>query len=173
MANPFLVLGGVAVGVITAGIGVLQVPGWIDSANDSAVRNDLSQVALASEAAYTMVGEYVAYGDLKDGEVGTGAAAVKTGVKIQESSGVKVAHVVNGDGDKWGAIGVSKSGHVFARTSASTEVFTSDEKDFDLAIADIEAKIVAKYGPTAGASADAEIAGLTLGGTALEPSIEF
>lgn len=28
MANPFLVLGGIAVGIITATFGILQVPGW-------------------------------------------------------------------------------------------------------------------------------------------------
>lgn len=159
MANPFLVLGGVAVGVITAGIGVLQVPGWIDSANDSAVRNDLSQVALASEAAYTMVGEYVAYADLKDGEVTQAGETVKTGVKIQESSGVKVGHVVNAEGDAWGAIGVSKSGHVFVRTSDSTAVYTDDDKDYADAIAAI--------------GADPKLAGFVLGGTAAAPTITF
>lgn len=127
MANPFLVLGGVAVGVITAGIGVLQVPGWIDSANDSAVTNDLSQVALSEEAAVTMVGSYVDLASLKSGE----AAGQKTGVKFQASSGVVTAVDLNATKDEWAAVGVSKSGHVFVRTDASTQTFKSTGKIAD------------------------------------------
>lgn len=44
MANPFLVLGGIAVGVVTAAFGVLQVPGWVASAQDAAAVNDLSNI---------------------------------------------------------------------------------------------------------------------------------
>lgn len=58
MPNPFLVLGGVAVGVITAGIGVLAVPGWIDNANDSAAINDLGSIRGGESAAILQLGEY-------------------------------------------------------------------------------------------------------------------
>ena len=59
MANPFLVLGGIAVGVVTAAFGVLQVPGWVSSAQDAAAVNDLSHiresqsVQLASHSTFT------------------------------------------------------------------------------------------------------------------------
>ncbi|EPD84223.1 MULTISPECIES: hypothetical protein [Microbacterium] len=126
MANPFLVLGGVAVGVVTAGIGVLQVPGWIDSANDSAARNDLAQVALAEEAANTQVGRYIPEANLLSGEYGS--PAVKTGVKFQESSGVNNVVYLSSSGNRWVALSQSKSGRVFLRTSDSTAVYVSNAK---------------------------------------------
>lgn len=146
MANPFLVLGGVAVGVITAGIGVLQVPGWIDSANDSAVRNDLSQVALSQEAAYTVAATYLTEGELVDGEIASGpSAGEQTGVKFQQSSGVELNVFKNAASDAWAAIGLSKSGHVFVRTSEATTTFTSDEKDFAAAIDEINGELPTGY----------------------------
>ncbi|WP_431796562.1 hypothetical protein [Microbacterium enclense] len=47
MANPFLVLGGIAVGIVAATFGILQVPGWIGTAQDVAAVNDLAQVYVA------------------------------------------------------------------------------------------------------------------------------
>ncbi|MBN9214839.1 MAG: hypothetical protein J0J04_08615 [Microbacterium sp.] len=156
MANPFLVLGGVAVGVITAGIGVLQVPGWIDSANDSAVTNDLSQVALSEEAAVTVVGSYVSEDDLLSGE----ANGEKTGVKFQPSSGVVTEIALNTTEDAWAAIGVSKSGHVFVRTSDATTTYKSTEKVAD--------------GATISADDFASLpAGVTVGGTKAAPTISL
>ena len=157
MANPFLVLGGVAVGVITAGIGVLQVPGWIDSANDSSARNDLSQVALAEEAAYTVAGTYIPKADLASGTITAGpAAGEKTGVKFQPSSGVNTVVAVNAAGDRWASISVSKSGNVFVRTSDSTTVIKSN------------AKIT---GNVTNAGFTGLPSGVTLGGTAAAPTI--
>ncbi|EPD84293.1 MULTISPECIES: hypothetical protein [Microbacterium] len=129
MANPFLVLGGVAVGVVTAGIGVLQVPGWIDAANDSAVMSDLTQVSLAQESASTSAGKYVELAALESGSVESTAL----GVKLQRSSGVPLFAVSNVGGDRWAAIGRSKSGYVFVRTSDSTRVIRSDKKIVDAA----------------------------------------
>ncbi|EPD84224.1 MULTISPECIES: hypothetical protein [Microbacterium] len=154
MANPFLVLGGVAVGVVTAGIGVLQVPGWIDSANDSAATNDLAQISLSEEAANTQVGRYIPQANLISGEYGT--PAVKTGVKIQQSSGVVSAVALNAAGDRWAAITVSKSGNVFVRTSDSTTVIKSTSK-LSAAIANSAFSGL----PT----------GVTLGGTITAPTI--
>lgn len=124
MANPFLVLGGVAVGVITAGIGVLQVPGWIDSANDSAATQDLSQVALSQEAAATVLGEYQIDTVLLSGKSGNEI----TGVKFQPSAGVVTEIITFDNAEQWAAVSVSKSGNVFVRTSDSTKVYKSDEK---------------------------------------------
>lgn len=129
MANPFLVLGGVAVGVITAGIGVLQVPGWIDSANDSAVQNDLAQIALSQEAAYTVAATYLTEAELTDGKIATGpSAGEQTGVKFQPSSGVETTIFLDTAKDSWVAVGVSKSGHVMVRTSDATTVYKTVEK---------------------------------------------
>lgn len=156
MANPFLVLGGVAVGVITAGIGVLQVPGWIDSANDSAVTNDLSQIALSEEAAITVIGSYVSEADLLDGDVN----GEKTGVKFQPSSGVVSEIALNATGDKWAAIGVSKSGHVMVRTSDATTTFKTTAK-------------VADGATISNASISGLPTGITIGGTKAAPTIVF
>lgn len=156
MANPFLVLGGVAVGVVTAGIGIMQVPGWIDSANDSAARSDLSQIAIGQEAAYTVAANYTTLDNLKEGTTEDNSGdPVSTGVEIQTSAGVINDVAVNDVADEWAAVSVSSSGHVFVRTSESAEVLTADTKDYDEAIAEIAAP------------------GLTLGGTADAPTVEF
>jgi hypothetical protein len=56
MANPFLVLGGIAVGIVTAGFGILQVPGWIASAQDASATNDIAQVSIGQSAALSIQG---------------------------------------------------------------------------------------------------------------------
>jgi len=105
MANPFLVLGGVAVGVITAGVGVLQVPGWIASAQDASAKNDIEQVTIAEAAAMTVNGEYEAsIADLN---------AAGTGTKVTQSNGVEVEIAV--DGDSYIVVTKSASGKFFAR----------------------------------------------------------
>ena len=136
MANPFLVIGGVVVSIATAAIGVMQVPGWIDSANDSAVHEDLSQVAISQEAAYTAASTYATGDDilaqLESGEIDDlSGVPQSSGVEMQRSSGVKL-NVVSYDNDnEWAAVGVSKSGHAFLRTSESSEIlpYTDDEGD--------------------------------------------
>ena len=57
MANPFLVLGGIAVGVVTAAFGILQVPGWVSSAQDASAKNDISQVSILQSASLSQTGE--------------------------------------------------------------------------------------------------------------------
>jgi hypothetical protein len=58
VANPFLVLGGIAVGITVATFGVLQVPGWVMAAQDASVVNDLASVRAAQAAAVSESGEY-------------------------------------------------------------------------------------------------------------------
>ena len=58
MANPFLVLGGIAVGIITATFGVLSVPGWVESAQDAAAVNDLSNLRAAQAKHAAETGSY-------------------------------------------------------------------------------------------------------------------
>ena len=56
MANPFLVLGGIAVGIVTAAFGILQVPGWVASAQDASAKNDLAQIAIGQAASLSATG---------------------------------------------------------------------------------------------------------------------
>ncbi len=56
MANPFLVLGGVVLGIVTAGFGIAQVPGWIGAAQDGAAQNDIDQVKMAQASSITQTG---------------------------------------------------------------------------------------------------------------------
>ena len=74
MANPFLVLGGVAASVVLAGVGILSVPGWVNAANDFAVIHDLSQVSDVQAASASKTGNYAkTVAELEDGVVGQGA----------------------------------------------------------------------------------------------------
>lgn len=136
MANPFLVIGGVVVGIAASAAGVFAVPGWIDSANDSNVRSDLSQIAIGQEASYTVAANYTDLEGLEDGTVLDGLGnTVDSGVRVQTSAGVPIT--VASAGESWAAAGVSKSGHVFVRTSDSAETFTTDSKDFETAMGQI------------------------------------
>lgn len=57
MANPFLVLGGIAVAVIVSAVGIVNVPGWVDAAHDAAAIHDLSAVTDVQAAANSMGGQ--------------------------------------------------------------------------------------------------------------------
>ena len=92
MANPFLVLGGVAVGVITAGIGVLAVPGWINGSQDSAAHNDLAQVAAAQSVALTESGQF---------QPSLAALNNVESVKVQKSAGVRMQTFTDPEGEDW------------------------------------------------------------------------
>ena len=113
MTNPFLVLGGVAVGIITAGIGVLAVPGWVNSANDSAAITDLNSVAGAQSARTTVDGRYASTLD---------TLTTSSDVRVMKSDGTRLYAASNPDGSEWLGISRSKSGTYFARLSASTSV---------------------------------------------------
>ncbi|MBN9214157.1 MAG: hypothetical protein J0J04_04955 [Microbacterium sp.] len=116
MANPFLVLGGVAVGVITAGIGVLAVPGWIDNANDSAAMNDLGNIRGAESAAILQLGEYTDdFAILRSGELG---------VKFQKSEGVTLIGLEADTNESWCASVQSKSGRFFAASNVQAAIAT-------------------------------------------------
>lgn len=115
MANPFLVLGGVAVGVVTATFGVLQVPGWVASAQDAAAVNDLSHiresqsVQLASHSTFTP--------DVNALTNGSGGTQFSL-------DGATLTHFgVNDDGDAFCATIRSDSGLFF---SASEKEITTD-----------------------------------------------
>ena len=110
MANPFLVLGGIAVGIVVAAMGVLQVPGWVKSAQDASAINDLSSAGIA-EAAATNLG----LGYLNGTELGDNA--VKLGASFTLGSGVKLCVTRSDDGAAFAAVAMSPSGAFFARTA--------------------------------------------------------
>ncbi len=51
MAHPFIILGGIIVTVATATFGAIQMPGWIDSAEESSARTELKNIVAAQQLA--------------------------------------------------------------------------------------------------------------------------
>lgn len=144
MANPFLVLGGVAVGVITAGIGVLAVPGWIDSANDSAAINDLGSIRGAESAAILQIGEYTDdFGVLKSGELG---------VKFQKSDGVTLIGLKADTNESWCAATQSKSGKFFAASNIQAAIATGPGAESAMTTAGCDPDIITQIIDEAGNS---------------------
>lgn len=92
MANPFLVLGGIAVGIVVATFGVLQVPGWVRSAQDAAALNDLAQASIAQAAAVSISGD--ALGSLDELD-----SRPELGISVTPSSGV--CTVTSAAGSEW------------------------------------------------------------------------
>ena len=114
MANPFLVLGGIAVGIVTAAFGILQVPGWITSAQDAAAINDLSNIRLAQAATASGTGAYAADFASLSGEA--------NGVKLDLSGNDRLAFFgVNATADDYCAIIESDSGSYFG-TSKTVQI---------------------------------------------------
>lgn len=106
MANPFLVLGGIAVGVITAAFGVLAVPGWVASAQDAAAQNDLGNIVAAQSAA------------MAEGRVVTtldGLSGGDWGANVTLSAGVDVE--LSANAQSFGVIAVSQTGRAYGRIS--------------------------------------------------------
>ena len=110
MANPFLVIGGIAVGVVVAAFGVLQVPGWVESAQDASAINDM-RIVHDAQAAYGATSG--AYSDeirvLKGGS---------DGVSFELASPDRVTHLgVSDSKDSWCGIVRSDSGRYFASSN--------------------------------------------------------
>jgi len=127
MANPFLVLGGIAVGVITATFGILQVPGWVASAQDAAAINDLAGIRAAEAFAMSTRGTYVTdLSLLEDGDYG---------VALALSGGVELIGVTT-TADSFCATVKSASGAYFtahSRTTALGKGTTPEESATDAA----------------------------------------
>lgn len=159
MANPFLVLGGIAVGLTVAGFGILQVPGWIADAQDASAQNDLAQIALAQATASSQTGQYTLLANLQSGW----SDGFNAGIQMRPSA-ASHAHVsVNAHGDKWAAVVVSESGRVFVRTSDAKTVFASTG-----ILADDPGT------PLAGATIPAGLpAGITVSGTRAAPVVSL
>lgn len=114
MANPFLVLGGIAVGIVVASMGVLQVPGWVKSAQDASAINDLASAVIGEAAAGSQGLGYMNGAEL-------GANAHKIGASFNLSGGVKVCITRNTAATAFAAVALSPSGAFFARTADSTK----------------------------------------------------
>ena len=127
MANPFLVLGGIAVGLVVATFGVVQVPGWIASAQDAAAQSDLSHVRSAQAAAASSDGDYIDdFNQLSNGSA--------HGVSFTLSGGVQlVGMAANADG--WCATLKSASGTFFAATNDGTATAAGSTAEDALAAA--------------------------------------
>ena len=138
MANPFLVLGGIAVGIVTAGFGILQVPGWVASAHDAAAINDLANINAAQAVHLATAGTFSANitalssgGDITaslgsggGGFAGTVPATTPakkgSGTAFEMSSGVTLSHLnINGAGDAFCAVVESASGNFFAASEGN------------------------------------------------------
>ena len=114
MANPFLVLGGIAVGIVVAAMGVLQVPGWVKSAQNASAINDLSSAGIAEAAASNLGLGYMNGEEL-------GENAVKIGASFTPSAGVKLCVTRSDDATAFAAVAISPSGAYFARTAENTK----------------------------------------------------
>jgi len=119
MANPFLVLGGIAVGIITATVGVLTVPGWVADAQDAAAMNDLGNIRAAMATAASTHIRVASFDDLDDGEWGQ---------DIQLSDGVELTgfgHDANG----WCVTVKAASGNHFAASDRSSTIGAGATKE--------------------------------------------
>lgn len=117
MANPFLALGAIAVGIVAATFGVLQVPGWVTSAQDASAVNDLAQIRGAQAAAVSATGSFAA--NLAD------FSSEVPGLTLTPSAGSKL-DFLGATADGWCAVVRSESGGYFAATD--TAVTTASQK---------------------------------------------
>jgi hypothetical protein len=112
VANPYITIGAVAVGIVAAAFGVFAVPGWITSAQDAAAMKDLGNIRTAQANEYTLHERYgVDLASFGDGE---------WGVEVDMSDGVTLAGISASD-DDWCASTKSQSGTYFAVTGDNTD----------------------------------------------------
>jgi len=119
MANPFLVLGGIAVGIITATVGVLTVPGWVADAQDAAAYSDLRNIRSAMANAASTHIHVASFDDLDNGEWGT---------RVNLSGGVELTgfgHDANG----WCVTVKAASGNHFAASDRSSTIGAGATKE--------------------------------------------
>ena len=73
MSNPFLALGGIAVGVLTVTLGAATLPGWAATAQHTAAIHDLDALAEAQSVAISLTGSAATSIEaLGDGDFGVG-----------------------------------------------------------------------------------------------------
>ncbi|SDH47028.1 hypothetical protein [Microbacterium sp. 77mftsu3.1] len=115
MANPFLVLGGIAVGIITAAFGVIAVPGWVASAQDASATNDVSQVSLVQAALSAESGRYAA---------SITALETAPATRVTVASAQNIATATDRTGKHSITVARSDSGRYFARLSGKAAIAT-------------------------------------------------
>lgn len=113
MANPFLALGGIAVGIATAAFGILLVPGWVASVQDTSAINDLRMISEAQAASVALNGEYAGkLSALQNGDLGLSFTVTRNRVKH-----------LSVRGDRWCGVVLSDSGRYFAASDTRSEAF--------------------------------------------------
>lgn len=108
MANPYLIIGGIAVGIATAGFGILMVPGWVAAAQDASAINDLVSVATVEALASSTGLGYLSTAEM-DANADTIGATFTTDSPL-------LCVTRSGAGDAYAAVALSASGTYFART---------------------------------------------------------
>lgn len=108
MANPFLVLGGIAMSVIVAGVGAVTAPQWVNSAADGAVKTDLSNIRTVQSAFLDRTGWFAT--DRAELEAGV------AGMKFHKSPDTTISRL-SGGSTGWCAVAQSRSGKFFGASS--------------------------------------------------------
>ncbi|HWL78030.1 hypothetical protein [Microbacterium sp.] len=111
MSHPFVALGAITITAMTAAFGIIQVPGWIDEAHDSAVSADLAFVQTLEERALLKTRSYWNGNQLQE------KAGTVRGRDLPAERPLCVSAAALGIG--YAAVGKSDSGTYLARTSAS------------------------------------------------------
>lgn len=120
MANPHLIIAGLALTVASAAIGIFAVPGWIDAAHDAAAVRDITSITQAQIVSNDVHGRY--FGDLSE------STTNEWGVQVTMSEGVELLELDGGEGG-WCAAVQSQTGNVFAASHATEHYEASDNAD--------------------------------------------
>ena len=141
MANPFLVLGGIAVGIVTAAFGVLQVPGWVASAQDASAINDLSIIRDAQAAEASSDGKYAPTLEA--------LAASDNGTTFVLSSEDRIELLtVDAQRSKWCGVAQSESGRYVAGSNYGVNARSYSDLQEALLSISCDWAAEAKYSPT-------------------------
>ena len=123
MANPFLVLGGVAVGIVVATFGILQVPGWVSSAQDASAISDLASISDAQHAYAASKGSFT--GDIESLRSGD------SGITFSLANQKFASLAADADGSGWCGVVQSDSGAYYAANDEKSphrvDAFTAEQ----------------------------------------------
>lgn len=141
MANPFLVLGGIAVGIVVATFGVLQVPGWVASAQDAAAINDLSVIRDAQAAEASNKGRYAP--SLTDLSVASNGATFT----LSSEDRIELL-TVDDTQSRWCGVAKSDSGRYFASSNEGVDTRSYADIQSALLGSSCDWAAQSKYSPT-------------------------
>ena len=110
MSHPFLVLGGIAITVLTTAFGVLQVPGWVDAAHDASTSASLRHIDTWEESAVSSTRRYWPGSQIS-------AEAGNLGPAFNQSGSKLICVSASADGSGYAVVAQSESDQFFARTS--------------------------------------------------------